>query len=212
MDSMNLQSESKDNWVHEGFQPESFVQLGDYLSSLERRATASTQTAAINEEKEIPESNSTNENNRGPWRARALTWTLVAFIALLLGSNAYALNAKLSLEAENSALQARVVELSRNRAGGASKQVPACPAAVTGNSCPNEFLDLCFFKMSLGPCATDALDDPIEHMENALRFAWESTAEVIGAIGKHVAEDFDKLGKEIQSASTCALNFLGISS
>ena len=48
-------------------------------------------------------------------------------------------------------------------------------------------------QMSLGPCATDALDDPIEHMENALRFAWESTAEVIGAIGKHVAEDFDKV-------------------
>ena len=44
-------------------------------------------------------------------------------------------------------------------------------------------------QVGLGNCAKEVFVKPVERVEGSLRFAWESTAEVIGAIGETMAND-----------------------
>ena len=43
--------------------------------------------------------------------------------------------------------------------------------------------------MGWGECTTDVLEDPVKPLEDAIRFAWDSTAEVIGSVTDMIASD-----------------------
>lgn len=46
--------------------------------------------------------------------------------------------------------------------------------------------------MGFGHCAKEALGDPVGRVEGAWRVAWDSTADVIDAVGQEVMNDIDK--------------------
>lgn len=50
-------------------------------------------------------------------------------------------------------------------------------------------------QMGLGPCAKEAFEDPIGHVEHALSVAWNSTADIIEAIGSTIAKDFNHVSE-----------------
>ena len=49
--------------------------------------------------------------------------------------------------------------------------------------------------MGWGDCTKEVFEDPVKPLEDAARYAWDSTAEVIGAVTDTVASDLRQVRK-----------------
>eukprot|EP00904_Undaria_pinnatifida_P003396 jgi/Undpi1/13057/HiC_scaffold_8.g02719.m1 len=181
------------------FDPQSFVNIGSLLNAQERRPTAVSSTQTTDE---------------APLAAdiikagRRVILSLLAVVVVLLGTNAFLYSSSRAWKAEQSSLQAKIAELESAAAKTCESQVAL---RMPYDSCPgSDLVDTCWFKVGLGNCAKEVLVKPVERVEGAWRFAWDSTAEVIGAIGETIANDFHTMSRELHSFASAALDVMGL--
>lgn len=180
------------------FDPQSFINVGSLLSAQERRPTAVSSTQTTDEAPPAA----------GGTASRRVVFSLLAVVVVLLGTNAHLYNSSRAWKVEQLSLQAKIADL--ESAGNKTCQSQVA-LRIPNDSCPgSDLVDTCWFKVGLGNCAKEVFVNPVEKVEDSLRFAWESTAEIIGAIGETVASDFQNMTKEIHSFASATLDLLGL--
>ncbi|CAM9381304.1 unnamed protein product [Scytosiphon promiscuus] len=121
---------------------------------------------------------------------------LLAVVVLLLGTNAYSFNQTRAWKAESSALQAKVAKLEKVTKTPMRHVDPP----VTPPSCPgSQLIDTCWFKVGWGDCTKEVMEDPIKPVEDAFRYAWDTTSDVIGLVAGTIVSDVREGGGYVPS-------------
>eukprot|EP00903_Cladosiphon_okamuranus_P010774 g10180.t1 len=208
----DLQLLTTDDWVVEnsqpgdGIDPQAYSILGSLLNSqsLGRDPPSpphnSTQTPAVSTANASSMTTTMTTTPLPPANPnRRILFGLLACVVMLFGTSTYCLRLhqqNRAWEAENASLRAKIIRLenSRTSTGG------SLDANTTPPSCPgSQLIDTCWIKVGFGDCTKDALEDPVKPLEDALRYAWDSTAEVIGAVTDTVASDLRQVCDAMQS-------------